>query len=75
MKKYFPILILLLLLTACGGEQNTADTTVPPDYVSTADAAQVVAGYLGWEDLSPLEQEDRDLYLNELYCLEEGSWT
>ena len=75
MKKYFPILILLLLLTACGGEQNTADTTVPSDYVSTSDAAQVVARYLGWEDLSPLEQEDRDLYLNELYCLEEGSWT
>ena len=73
MKKYFPVLILLLFLTACG-EQNAAESA-PPDYVSTADAAQAMAGYLGWEDLSPLEQEERDLYLNELYGLEEGMWT
>ena len=75
-KLLFAIGVLCLLLTACGGEESAATTTpAPEDYVTTEDAAQAVADYLGWSDLSPLEQEDRDFYLSELYGLDEGVWT
>lgn len=80
--------LLCLLLTACGersapesappDDVSTSDAvheSAPPDYVSPPDAAQAVAGYLGWNDLSPLEEETRDFYLSDMYCLEEGSWT
>lgn len=73
-KLLFGLSVFCLLLTACGGEKRATDTA-PPDDISTSDAAQAVVDYLGWEDLSPLEQEERDLYLNELYSLEEGTWT
>lgn len=73
MKKYFPILILLLLLTACG--EGSAAESAPPDYVAASDAAQAVADYLGWDELPPLEEELRDFYLSYMYWLEEGSWT
>lgn len=66
--------VLCLLLTACGGEER-ATIPAPDDYVTTGDAAQAVAGYMGWEDLSPLDGETRDFYLSYLYWLEEGSWT
>ncbi len=74
MKKTALLLALFLVfLTACG--ERSAAESAPAVYVSTSEAAQAVAGYLGWEDLSPLEQKLRDFYLSYMYWLEEGSWT
>ena len=74
MKRLLCLALSLSLLTACSGEES-AVSSAPPDYVPTDTVAQAVANYLGWDDLSPLEGEDRDFYLSELYGLEEGSWT
>ena len=61
-KLLFIIGVLCLLLAACG--EKSAAEPAPSDYVTTSDAARAVADYLGWSDLAPLEQEDRDFYIN-----------
>ena len=78
------IVVVALLLALCGcaaPAENGGESAVPfptPELaaVTAAQAAQAVVDSQGdLVGLTPLEEEDQDFYLAELYGLEEDLWT
>lgn len=75
-KRLCAFALALALLSSCAapGVEET-DEPAPEGYVSAQEVAQAILdGQPNGEDYAAVEGEDRDLRLNEVYCLSEGSW-